>query len=198
MIVAQVLQQQLPSLRISTSPKNFNTEIGMVLAILEITSRSTRRWIVLRTVLFALSKSIFAPKRYDVLVLEYGIDHPGDMDYLLSIARPHIGIFTGIDKVHAAYFEDMDQLLEEKMKLLLNTKELVLTPEQAGYTRTTLEHIEIDQLTYALRDDEHADIYFTNHRLEKNKNTVIARFDLMQELEVVGHVETNLLGQHEA
>jgi len=76
MIVAQVLQQQLPSLRISTSPKNFNTEIGMVLAILEITFRSTRRWSVLWTVLLALSKSIFAHKSYDVLVLEYGIDHP--------------------------------------------------------------------------------------------------------------------------
>ena len=185
MIVAQVLQEQLPHLRICTSPKNFNTEIGMVLAILEIEKRSTKLWSVLWTLIVAFSRSIFASKRYDVLVLEYGIDHPGDMDYLLSIAKPHVGIFTGIDKVHAEYFEDLDQLLEEKMKLLLHTKELVLTPERAGYTRQTLEQVEIDQLTYALHDDEHADIYFTNHTLEQNKNTVIARFSLMQELEAI-------------
>lgn len=58
--------------------------------------------------------------------------------------------------------------------------------------------MNIDHLTYALRDDEHADIYFTHHRLEKDKNTVIARFNLMQERESVGEVVTNLLGQEEA
>lgn len=119
MILAQVLQQQFPSLCISTSPKNFNTEIGMVLSVLEIEQRNTNPLFVIWTAIQAVFKALFATKKYDVLILEYGIDHPGDMDYLLSITKPHMSIFTGIDKVHAVYFEDMDALLAEKMKLLL-------------------------------------------------------------------------------
>lgn len=38
---------------------------------------------------------------YDVIFLEYGIDYVGEMDIELSIVRPHIALFTMIDKVHA-------------------------------------------------------------------------------------------------
>jgi UDP-N-acetylmuramyl pentapeptide synthase len=37
MIITQVLDQFLPEQRVSTSPKNFNSELGLVFSIFEIT-----------------------------------------------------------------------------------------------------------------------------------------------------------------
>jgi len=38
---------------------------------------------------------------YDVLVLEYGIDYPGEMEIEIGIVRPDTAIFTSVDSVHA-------------------------------------------------------------------------------------------------
>jgi UDP-N-acetylmuramyl pentapeptide synthase len=38
---------------------------------------------------------------YDVLMLEYGIDFPGEMEIELSIIKPNTAIFTSVDSVHA-------------------------------------------------------------------------------------------------
>ena len=34
--------------------------------------------------------SLFGKKRYDAIVLEYGIDNPGEMDFILKVAYPDI------------------------------------------------------------------------------------------------------------
>jgi len=49
-------------------------------------------------------KTFFAKKPYDVLILEYGIDRPGEMEFLLEIAQPNVGVFTAIDSVHSMQF----------------------------------------------------------------------------------------------
>jgi UDP-N-acetylmuramyl pentapeptide synthase len=38
------------------------------------------------------------------LVLEYGIDHPGEMDFLLSIAEPDIVVISPIEPNHIEQF----------------------------------------------------------------------------------------------
>jgi UDP-N-acetylmuramyl pentapeptide synthase len=38
----------------------------------------------------ALFVSFFGKKRYDAIVLEYGIDNPGEMDFILKVAHPDI------------------------------------------------------------------------------------------------------------
>jgi UDP-N-acetylmuramyl pentapeptide synthase len=43
-------------------------------------------------------------KIYDIIILEYGIDHPSDMDFLLKIAKPNISIFTKLDLIHLSNF----------------------------------------------------------------------------------------------
>ena len=62
--------------RVRTSEKNYNNEIGLPLTILGIRhcGRNPFKW------LYALLKSHFNRKFPEVLILEYGIDRPGDMD----------------------------------------------------------------------------------------------------------------------
>lgn len=55
-----------------------------------------------------------------MLVLEYGIDKIGEMDFHLWLAKPKIGILTGITPVHAdeEHLGSLENILKEKIKLL--------------------------------------------------------------------------------
>lgn len=57
---------------------------------------------------------------HQILVLEYGIDYPGEMDYHLSLVKPQIGVLTGITPVHSdkEHLGSFDNLIKEKGKLL--------------------------------------------------------------------------------
>lgn len=52
------------------------------------------------------------------IVLEYGVEKPGEMDYYLSIAKPKIAVVTVISKTHTKYFGDIDGVYREKLKLV--------------------------------------------------------------------------------
>lgn len=68
---------------------------------------------------FRIPKTILAAKPWHKkLVLEYGVEHPGDMDFYLSIARPQIAVVTTIAPTHTKYFGNIDGVLNEKSKLV--------------------------------------------------------------------------------
>jgi UDP-N-acetylmuramyl pentapeptide synthase len=102
------------------SDKSYNTEFGLPLAILEQNSgfSSPLKWI--QTILGAVYKAFFGGRHLQMLVLEMGVDKPGDMDALLKIVRPHISIMTNIRAVHLdkGQFKDLDDIFLEKKKIV--------------------------------------------------------------------------------
>lgn len=58
----------------------------------------------------------------NVLILEYGISNPTDMDQLLSVLKPDIGVLTKIAGVHMESLGDIQTIAKEKQKLLLASK----------------------------------------------------------------------------
>lgn len=118
MIIAQVLQQLDSGNIISTSPKNFNSQLWVVFSIFEITEYTPNIKSLGKNILEVMKKLIFSKKPYDILVLEYGIDAPGDMDYLTSIVTPDYGVFTKLDFVHAQFFKNKEEIWDEKRILL--------------------------------------------------------------------------------
>jgi UDP-N-acetylmuramyl pentapeptide synthase len=46
------------------------------------------------------------------------------MDFLLKIAKPHIGVFTAIDAVHSEQFGNPAEIAREEIKMLKNTLEM--------------------------------------------------------------------------
>lgn len=54
------------------------------------------------------------------LILEYGIDKPGEMDFHLFVARPKIAVITGITPVHADkdLLGSVENIIKEKSKLV--------------------------------------------------------------------------------
>ncbi len=98
--------------------KSFNNEFGVPLTILGIPSggRNPLLW------LWGLARSATALvyTRYpEVLVLEMGVDRPGDMEYLLSVVRPDVAVFTSVGDVpvHVEHFLSREALIQEKLKL---------------------------------------------------------------------------------
>ncbi len=52
------------------------------------------------------------------LVLEMGVEYPGEMDFYLWLARPDIGIIINIHPTHTEYFGGLDGVAKEKSKLV--------------------------------------------------------------------------------
>lgn len=54
------------------------------------------------------------------LILEYGVDHVGEMDRHLSLAKPKIAVVTGISPVHADkdHLGSLENIIKEKSKLV--------------------------------------------------------------------------------
>lgn len=102
------------------SDKSYNTEFGLPLAILEQNSgfSSPMKW--LQTIFGAVFKAFFGGRHLQMLILEMGVDKPGDMDALLKIVRPHISIMTNIRAVHLdkGQFKNLDDIFLEKKKIV--------------------------------------------------------------------------------
>jgi UDP-N-acetylmuramyl pentapeptide synthase len=98
--------------RVRASAENYNNEFGVPLAILGLKSpgRSPFGWLKVLT---------YQEKDFpEVLVLEFGADHPGDIHALCALVPPDIGVVTAISPVHVEHFGTIEKLAEEKAALV--------------------------------------------------------------------------------
>lgn len=105
-----------------SSEKNYNNEFGLPLTIIgaESPGRSLFGWCA---VMFkALGMVVFKKNYPKALVLELGVDRPGDMDYLNSIVKYDIGIVTMVGPSHLEFFSSVEAIRKEKEKLVANVK----------------------------------------------------------------------------
>ena len=198
MIIFQTLQKFFPNKKISTSPKNFNWEFWLSLSVFEITSRSPSMRNMLKVCCKALFTSLFGKKCYDAIVLEYGIDNPWEMDFILKVAHPDIWVFTAIDAVHSEQFWNPQKIASEEIKMALNTKSLVFLNANDEYAQQLAPRIKVDKLIYKTFDNDNieADIYFDDHSFKKWKENadLKSHFNLhIKEQEY--KIETNLFGK---
>ena len=68
---------------------------------------------------FRIPKTILAAKPWhQKMILEYGVEHPYDMDHYLKIAKPKIAVVTAIAPTHTKYFGSEDGVFKEKSKIV--------------------------------------------------------------------------------
>ena len=68
---------------------------------------------------FRIPQTILATKPWhQKLVLEYGVEHPGEMDHYLSMVKPKIAVVTVISATHLKYFGNVEGVYKEKVKLI--------------------------------------------------------------------------------
>lgn len=133
---------------------NYNNEFGVPLTILGHRSpgKSIIGWL---KILLSTQKNV--PQVY---VLEYGIDHPGDMKILCDIARPNIGVMTGISPVHVENFQTVEQLAEEKAQLLDCVYEdgLVVINGDDAKVRGLIKHAKAKVIKYGFSESSDATV----------------------------------------
>ncbi|MBU4216816.1 UDP-N-acetylmuramoyl-tripeptide--D-alanyl-D-alanine ligase [Candidatus Parcubacteria bacterium] len=99
--------------------KNYNNEIGLPLTIIGVESPGKNLFGWLGVFWKAVFMILIKDKDYpEVLILEMGIDRPGDMMYLNEIANPSIAIVTAVGNVHLEYFGSRKKLQKEKADLV--------------------------------------------------------------------------------
>jgi len=99
--------------------KNYNNEIGAPLTVIgsESPGKSILGWFFVFWK--ALKLILIQDKNYPkILILEMGVDRPGDMDYLNKIAKSKTGVLTAIGPVHLEFFGTIENIQKEKGKLI--------------------------------------------------------------------------------
>ncbi len=152
--ITAVLQQRF---KVKQASKNFNNEIGLPLAILGVSDSGYRNiWRWFKIFSRALSQLIIKNLDYPTyLVLEMGVDHKGDMDYLLSFVKPKVGVLTAVSEVHLEYFGNLEAVLAEKSKLIKNLPQdgvAVLNYEDER-VRTLFDNTKARVITYGFSQD---------------------------------------------
>src|SRR3990167_10556496 len=68
---------------------------------------------------FRIPQTILKSKPWDQkVILEYGVEYPGDMDHYLKIVIPKIAVVTAITPTHLKYFKNVEGVYGEKSKLV--------------------------------------------------------------------------------
>ena len=89
--------------RVHATSGNFNNDLGLPLTILN------------------------CPRDAEFLVLEMGTNHPGEIPYLVDIARPQVGLISSIGTAHIEFFKTQDGIAAEKGALLAGLSSTVAT-----------------------------------------------------------------------
>lgn len=50
-------------------------------------------------------------------VLELGMNHPGEIEPLVKLARPHVALITTIETVHSAHFDSIEDIADAKAEI---------------------------------------------------------------------------------
>jgi UDP-N-acetylmuramoyl-tripeptide--D-alanyl-D-alanine ligase len=136
---------------------SMNTEFGLPLTILHLRSgfKSAMKWSYL--VLKGFFKS-FRKMYSEVLVVEMGVDTPGDMDVLLSIVKPDIAVMGPVSPAHLeeGQFKDLDEVFEEKAKLVKALREdgiAILTADDDRVVKLKKGRPASKTLTYGFETD---------------------------------------------
>jgi len=111
----------MPGLQIGITGSHGKTNTTLVVAkLLETFGQTVVTDINLDTVYNIPITALKVAPWTKYIVWELGIDRPGEMDYHLQIARPEIGIVTGISPVHTdhEHLGSLENLIKEKRKLI--------------------------------------------------------------------------------
>jgi len=153
--------------------KNYNTEIGLPLTIIgaRVPGRSIIRWmsVLLKGLVLLLLKRPYPA----MLVLEMGADKAGDIDELVSIARPDVAIITAIAPVHTKQFGSIAGVAKEKAKLFAAVKEggwLVVNVDDDRVVRAA-KGSSAEQVTFGI---QHADAQVRASEISVSRSNKVA------------------------
>ena len=115
MAIARVLSVKY---RVMVQEGNYNSEISLPLMVFGQAVPSILfnpvAWAVRMVRAEAMIRGDYP---YDVIVLELGTDHPGEIAHFMTYLRPTIGVVTAVTPEHMENFASLDAVAEEELAL---------------------------------------------------------------------------------
>lgn len=127
-------------------------------------------------------------------IFELNIEQPGDLDFYLSLIKPKTVVVTRISHVHNEFFGNLDQIIEEKGKLIESLPEdglAILNWDDVSSKKLAAKCK--GNVVYFGNDESNCLIWASNIRIENFKTV----FELNQGVERV-QINLPLLGRHQA
>ncbi len=111
--------------RARKSEKSFNSEIGVPLSILGLPNAWSNPFGWIKNIFEGLFVALTAQEYPQWLVLEVGVDRPGDMAAITSWVKPDIVVLTRLPDmpVHVEFFGSPEEVIQEKLHLVRALKE---------------------------------------------------------------------------
>lgn len=102
------------------SEKSYNSEIGVPLSVLGLENAWSNPWLWIKNIVDGFFIALFPGKYPEVLILEMGVDRPGDMKRLTAWLRPDVVVLTRLPDVpvHVEYFDSPEAVVAEKLILV--------------------------------------------------------------------------------
>ena len=153
---------------VSKTPKSYNNKIGIVKSINECLNAYD-----------------------DFFICEYGVDKVKEMDKLIKIARPIIAIITEIGNQHLLSFKSIENILNEKMKLINNLEDngVAVINNDNKYLRE-YKYKQDNVFRYGIKYD--SDVMGKNIYLDSE----YSEFDLYIKNKYITRVKTSLISIH--
>jgi UDP-N-acetylmuramoyl-tripeptide--D-alanyl-D-alanine ligase len=113
---------------VGVSPYHYNGEYGLPLTIMgaKTGAKNPLLWII------AFTKGIvtYLKRSYPkYIILEYGIDHSGEMEYLVSIVKPDIAVLSVVVPTHMEQFGSFERYRRAKLLLVESAKSYSIVHE---------------------------------------------------------------------
>ena len=115
--VYEVLRKKM---HVRKSEKSFNSEIGIPLTVLGLQNGWNSPFLWIKNIIDG-ALCVLHPGNYpELLVLEMGVDRPGDMDANTTWIRPDVVVLTRLPQipVHVEFFDSPEAVISEKLKLV--------------------------------------------------------------------------------
>jgi len=162
------------------SEKSFNSDIGVSLSVLGLQNGWNSPWLWFRNIVDGGVTAFFVRDYPEVLVLEMGVDRPGDMKKMTEWIKPDVVVLTRFPDVpvHVEYFFSPEQVVVEKMQLvqalkadgvliynhddaLIKTAIEEVRQQAIGFSRYSPSHFSVTGDKTVYRDGKPAGVSFT-------------------------------------
>lgn len=116
--------------KVSCMDDSYNNGLGLYLSVFEIKVPKNNRSILSWAKLILVMLSRFITHKPEILIVEYGIDAPGDMDEMIGFIRPDVSILTAVTPEHMEFLRDLDTVGKEETKILKAARNLAIVNHQ--------------------------------------------------------------------
>ncbi|HSW80905.1 MAG TPA: UDP-N-acetylmuramoyl-tripeptide--D-alanyl-D-alanine ligase [Candidatus Saccharimonas sp.] len=144
--IATVLSQKY---KVLAHYGSYNTHIALPLAMFDLhiplSLKNPLSWF---KVLWQTEALLSKPYPYEVLVLELGTDHPGEIDHFKKYVHADIAVVTAVAAEHMEYFGTLDAVAREELAVASFSKETLINCDDVSQDYAKLVPVGINLDTY--------------------------------------------------